>query len=250
MGRLYRNQPTFSAGDWLPTLDRLPTRRAVALTFDDGPTPETTPRVLKLLADHGAPATFFLSGERVERAPDLVGAIVAAGHEVYAHGYSHIRLQNEPPERLFSEMSRTEAMLARFRPTPAPYLVRLPYGSGARDARLHRTVRAWNASAQLALWSHSVRDHLIAAEEKDLEAVGLRCGLEVDRLLARRTLGGGVVLLHETPYNVASPLNAEVAPLLLAQLLPRLAERGLRIDRLRAHENPSRLSRYVLTASV
>lgn len=250
MGRLFRNQPTFSAGDWLPTLARLPTTRAVALTFDDGPTPETTPRVLDLLARYHAPATFFLSGERVERAPELVGAIVAAGHEVFAHGYSHVRLQHEPPERLFEEMSRTEALLAAFRPTPAPYLVRLPYGSGARDAQLHRTVRNWNPAAQLALWSHSVRDHLIAVEEDGREAVERRCDEEVERLLRRRFLGGGVILLHETPYNVDAPLNAEVAPLLLARLLPRLAERGLRIDRLRPHQNPSRLSRYVLTASV
>jgi peptidoglycan/xylan/chitin deacetylase (PgdA/CDA1 family) len=250
MGRLFRNQPTFSSGDWLPTLTRVRTSRAVALTFDDGPTPETTPRILALLAQHGAPATFFLSGERIERAPELVGAIVAAGHDVFAHGYSHVRLQHEPPERLFEEMSRTEAMLAAFRPTPSPYLVRLPYGSGARDAQLHRTVRSWNPSAQLALWSHSLRDHLIAAEEHGLAAVELRCLAEVERLMARRFLGGGVILLHETPYNVDAPLNAEVGPLLLARLLPRLAERGLRVDRLRPHENPSRLSRYVLTASV
>jgi peptidoglycan/xylan/chitin deacetylase (PgdA/CDA1 family) len=250
MGRLYRNQPTFSAGYWLPTHARLRNGRAVALTFDDGPTPETTPRVLKILDRFQAPATFFLSGERVEKAPHLVGEIVAAGHEVYAHGYSHIRLQHEPPERLHAEMSRAEALLARYRPTPSPYFVRLPYGSGARDAAVHRAVRAWDGSAQLALWSHNLRDHLIAAEETGLEAIERRCEAEVERLVKRRLLGGGIILLHETPYNVDAPFNAETAPLLLERLLVRLAERGLRIDRLRPYENPSRLSRYVLTASV
>lgn len=250
MGRLFRNQPVFSSGDWLPTLSRLQTARAVALTFDDGPTPETTPRILELLARYDAPATFFLSGERIEQAPELVAAIVAGGHEVYAHGYSHIRLQHEPPERLFEEMSRTEALLAQYRPSPAPYLVRLPYGSGARDPETHRRLRTWNPSAQLALWSQSARDHLIAAEETGLDAVERRCVAEVDRLMARRFLGGSVILLHETPYNVEAPFNADVAPLLLRVLLPRLTARGLRIDRLRARDHSSRLSRYVLTASV
>jgi peptidoglycan/xylan/chitin deacetylase (PgdA/CDA1 family) len=250
MGKLYRNQPAFSSGDWLPTIARLPSRRAVALSFDDGPTPETTPRLLKLLAEHSAPASFFVSGERVERAPELIGEIVAGGHAVYAHGYSHIRLQHEPPEKLFEEMSRTEAMLARYRPTPAPYLVRLPYGSGARDPATHRTVRAWSPSAQLALWSHNLRDHLIAAEEQGLEAIERRCRAEVERLAARPFLGGGVILLHETPYNVEAPHNAQVAPILLAHLLPRLAQLRLRVDPLLPLANPSPLSRYVLTASV
>jgi peptidoglycan/xylan/chitin deacetylase (PgdA/CDA1 family) len=250
MGRLFRNQPTFSSGDWLPTLTRLPTHRAVALTIDDGPCPETTPEVLRLLKAHQAQATFFVSGERVQEAPELVGEIVAHGHDVFAHGWSHIRLQDEPAEVLHDEMTRTEALLALFRRTPMPYLVRLPYGSGTRAAHLHRAVKAWNPSSQLALWTHTVRDHLIAAEEQGLAAVKARCAAEVERLLSRRFLGGSILLLHEKPYNVDAPFNAEVAPLILETLLPGLAKRGLRIDRLAPLFFPSMLSRYVLTASV
>ena len=64
----------------------------VALTFDDGPHPDGTPAVLEVLAGAGARATFFVIGEQVERRPELVARIVAAGHQVALHGYRH-RLQ-------------------------------------------------------------------------------------------------------------------------------------------------------------
>ncbi|HSU39494.1 MAG TPA: polysaccharide deacetylase family protein, partial [Polyangiaceae bacterium] len=61
-------------------------RAEVALTFDDGPNPETTPRVLALLAEHGARATFFVIGEKVLAHAGLVRAIANAGHVVGVHG--------------------------------------------------------------------------------------------------------------------------------------------------------------------
>jgi len=62
---------------------------AVALTFDDGPHPDGTPRVLEILAEHGARATFFVVGEQVVRRPELVRRIAEAGHSVQLHGYRH-----------------------------------------------------------------------------------------------------------------------------------------------------------------
>src|SRR6516225_5676815 len=59
--------------------------RRVALTLDDGPDPEATPRLLRLLASRGARATFFLIGERAARHRDLVRAMVAEGHEIGNH---------------------------------------------------------------------------------------------------------------------------------------------------------------------
>lgn len=63
----------------------------VWLTIDDGPDPETTPRLLELLDEHGAKATFFLIGERAERHPELAREIVARGHRVGNHTASHPR---------------------------------------------------------------------------------------------------------------------------------------------------------------
>ncbi len=62
---------------------------AIGLTFDDGPDPEHTPRVLEILARHGVHATFFVKGDAASAHPELVQRLVRAGHEVGSHGYHH-----------------------------------------------------------------------------------------------------------------------------------------------------------------
>src|SRR5262245_43692171 len=64
-------------------------QQAVALTFDDGPDPVFTPRILDILAQFGIQATFFVIGKQVERHPEIVRAIADAGHEVGNHTYTH-----------------------------------------------------------------------------------------------------------------------------------------------------------------
>ena len=67
------------------------TRRAIALTFDDGPSPSVTPEVLRLLAERRVPATFFCIGRAARRFPRLARRIAQAGHELGNHGYLHSR---------------------------------------------------------------------------------------------------------------------------------------------------------------
>lgn len=67
-----------------------PGERAVYLTFDDGPIPQSTPFILQTLAEHGAKATFFMVGENVKRHPELYKAIVSAGHQVGNHTNTHL----------------------------------------------------------------------------------------------------------------------------------------------------------------
>ena len=79
----------------------------VALTFDDGPWPGQTEHVLAVLAERNVPATFFLLGSQVERAPHLAQAIVAAGHAVGNHAYSHRRLDIAPADVVEWEIVHT-----------------------------------------------------------------------------------------------------------------------------------------------
>src|SRR5262245_23501370 len=88
-----------------------PAGREVWLTIDDGPDPEDTPRLLALLAEHGARATFFVIGEKAERHPELIRDIVAAGHEVAHHTYTHplASFWCAGPRRLARELDQTLA---------------------------------------------------------------------------------------------------------------------------------------------
>ncbi len=77
-------------GFFLPIISRGPTGEdSIALTFDDGPSPSTTPIVLKLLARYNLQATFFVVGEKVEKCPDLIKEIVSQGHTIGNHSWDH-----------------------------------------------------------------------------------------------------------------------------------------------------------------
>lgn len=194
---------SWSLGAWLPVLRRLPegSGRAIALTIDDAPTPDATPQVLDLLDSHGARATFFLSGCRAEPNLELVAEIVRRGHWVYAHGWEHIRLDKAGTDRLTADMEKCEALLARFRPTPEPYIVRLPQNGGYRNAAVHRALARWRPGCQFAHWGLSTEDHLISPRCARPEDVEPECRKEVGRLLADPRLPGAIVLMHDQPIN-------------------------------------------------
>ena len=84
----------------------------VALTFDDGPTPGVTERLLEGLADRYVSATFFLCGYRMENAPQLVEQIAENGHELGVHGYSHCYLNDLPRDKVVEEITTTSERIA------------------------------------------------------------------------------------------------------------------------------------------
>ena len=89
------------------TIRRGPTcDHAVALTFDDGPDPVFTPRILDILAQFGVRATFFVIGKRAEQHPEIIRAIAEAGHEVGNHTYTHRPLWLLPPHQTREEIDR------------------------------------------------------------------------------------------------------------------------------------------------
>ncbi len=102
--------------------------RLVALTFDDGPDPAFTPQVLDILARYDVPATFFAVGAQMLRHPDIVRRMVAEGHEIGSHTYSHVNISTMSPEMLRLDLNATQRVfesitgrhMAMFR---APYAV-------------------------------------------------------------------------------------------------------------------------------
>src|SRR3954447_6297827 len=103
---------------------RVPDRHVV-LTFDDGPTRWTAP-ILDVLARHHVPATFFVVGSRVAERPDLLRRMVAEGHEVGVHTFTHANLASVPAWRERLELDQTELAIAGATGRTTD-LVRLPY---------------------------------------------------------------------------------------------------------------------------
>jgi peptidoglycan/xylan/chitin deacetylase (PgdA/CDA1 family) len=101
--------------------------RRLALTFDDGPDPAWTPRVLDVLRAAGARATFFLVGERAERAPEVVRRMAAEGHEVASHSWSHRCLWFCGPRATAQEIARAHDRLGALAGAP-PRHFRPPWG--------------------------------------------------------------------------------------------------------------------------
>lgn len=100
---------------------------SIALTFDDGPNPEYTPQILDILKKHQIKATFFLVGKRVQARCDLVRRIVAEGHEIANHSYTHPFLTKLSPAAQKEEMEKTQQVINNcvgFR----PLWLRTPYG--------------------------------------------------------------------------------------------------------------------------
>ena len=98
------------------------------MTFDDGPSSETTPRLLEILKQRNIKATFFLIGENAASNPDIVRRILADGHEIGNHSWTHPQLSRLSDDRVTAEISKTQDAIKEasgFTPT----LLRPPYGA-------------------------------------------------------------------------------------------------------------------------
>lgn len=235
-----------SLGHWRPVLHRQPPGVTdVCLTFDDGPSPDTTPSVLDVLARYGAKATFFLSGARAAAHLDLVEDIVAGGHDVFGHGWDHENFEIEGPERALVMMQRVEAVLARFRPTPSPYLVRLPYSVGYNRNRMHHAMARFHPDASFAWCSLATNDHLLADGCDTLEELEARCRVIAKALGESSHLPGSIILMHESAIGAPGQLVPRVVGVLLPLVLDEIAARGLRGGLIRTTSRRRPYNRFV-----
>lgn len=100
----------------------------LALTFDDGPNPAWTPRLLDILLSHGVRATFFLVGSHAQAEPALVRRIVEAGHLIGNHSWSHPNLALTPASRVAVELAQASETLEQIAGVPVRYF-RPPFGA-------------------------------------------------------------------------------------------------------------------------
>ncbi|CAF0694726.1 glycosyltransferase [Candidatus Methylacidithermus pantelleriae] len=114
-----------------------PTDHRVALTFDDGPDPKWTPKILDILKAKHAPATFFVTGVQAEKYPGLVHRIVAEGHLLGNHTYTHPDLSVVPREQIVLELNATRRLI-EFLTGRSTVLFRPPYDADTRPDDLRK----------------------------------------------------------------------------------------------------------------
>ncbi|MBV9275631.1 MAG: polysaccharide deacetylase family protein [Verrucomicrobia bacterium] len=100
----------------------------IAMTFDDGPSPETTPRLLDILKQRNIKATFFMIGQNAQRNPEIVKRILAEGHEIGNHSWTHPQLSKLSDQRVTDEITKTQDAI-KDASGYTPVLLRPPYGA-------------------------------------------------------------------------------------------------------------------------
>ncbi|PPS87230.1 polysaccharide deacetylase family protein [Streptomyces sp. MH60] len=214
------------AATWLPELRR---RRFpglagrgrpghVALTFDDGPDPVSTPRFLDVLDELGVRATFFVLGENVARHPAPARELVRRGHELAVHGWTHDRPWWPSPVRDARELRRAVRVVAEVA-GGVPRWYRPPYGiltsgrwAAARRAGLRPVL--WTA------WGKDWRHDATPASVRATVAADLR--------------GGGTILLHDTDH-ASAPGSWRAALGALPGIVRDCREAGLTVGPLGEH---------------
>ena len=190
----------------------------VALTFDDGPDPASTPAVLDLLAQRNVHATFFMLGSMAAAAPGLAREVAAAGHEIAVHGWVHRVMAAGRPGAVYGDLARACDTVAGIT-GQAPAWFRPPYGiltGGAAAAARRLELRP-------LLWTSCGREWQRGATPASVLST-----------LFRTLDGGGTILLHDSDQQARAG-SAGAARAALPALLTECARRGLTVGTVAEH---------------
>lgn len=203
-GAYHRNSMVFG-----PVLGELPRDgRRVSLTFDDGPNPEATPRILDALAKHNVKATFFILGTHAERWPELVHRVLSEGHQIGNHGYFHRKLHLKSPAYVKRDIILGKRAIERAG-APAPKFFRAPHGFRSPWV----TSIASSLGERTIGWSLGVWD----SDRPGVQAI-------VDRTL-HGARPGSILLLHDGDGYNANGDRMQTAKA-VPQIITGLRDRG------------------------
>ena len=209
------------------------TEPIAALTFDDGPDPATTPRLLEILDRHGAKATFFMLGQHARRHPDLVHRIAAAGHAIANHSFDHPRLPSLSRAARRHQILACEAALA-------------PYGQKLfRPPRGLQSLASWldarSLGYQVVTWNVVVWDWEVRAAEWTAQQ------------LAAQVKPGSIALLHDVLHDadVTAAIDRSAVFTGIDSFLTRTSPqmRFVTVPQLLARGRPHRANWFVRTDS-
>ena len=157
-----------------------PELKRVALTFDDGPCEPYTAQILDILEEHDVKATFFMIGRNVKKFPDIAKRVVAAGHEVGNHTYTHSSLVLDTPRKIAMELA-DGASAIKLETGVTPRIFRPPYGANTRWILTQALRRGY----VIAKWSVNAGDWGKASAERIVRRVIARVG------------NGAIILMHD-----------------------------------------------------
>ena len=183
--------------------------KCVALTFDDGPHPEYTDQILDILDKYGVKATFFVVGENAERYPETVKRIIASGHEIGNHTWSHKGMKNLSKEQIKEEITKTQNFLKESF-NYSPVLFRPP--GGGEYACAKETAQSLGCKYVLWAWRTDSKDWTCPDANT------------ISQTVLSTVSEGDIVLLHDYVGGKSS------TPQALEQIIPRLLEQGYCFD--------------------
>lgn len=192
--------------------------RHVALTFDDGPDPASTPYFLDLLARRQVRATFFVLGRYAAEEPDLIRRMADEGHEIGVHGWTHRCVVRVGPRRLTGELRATRRVVQQVTRTPVRWY-RPPYGV----LTSHALAAARAAGLTTVLWS-----------DWGIDWRRGRTPEQVVHTVTRHLRPGATVLLHDTD-RTSAPGSWRATLAATDTLLDQLANEGLPVGPLAEH---------------
>jgi len=202
---------------------RTATGPLVALTFDDGPSPQRTGYVLEVLKQKGVTATFFLQGSNAAEHPDLVRRIRDEGHVIGNHSWSHPTFPELTPEQAREEITRTSRVLAEITGT-TPSLFRYPHGesSAAADEVLKQEKLTGGV-----LW------HWDSNKQGDFECPG---AARTQEFVLTEATDQAAILLHDAGDTLGCPIEQWDY---LPQAIDALTARGFDFGVVEAADRPS-----------
>ncbi len=183
------------------------TEKVVALTFDDGPTPENTDRILKIMADENIKATFYLTGQEISSSMAFARKIVQAGHAIGNHTYSHKMMIFRSPQSIEKEITLTDNLIREagylgeisFRPPFCKKLLILPW-------YLHKTHR------KTVTWSL----------EPDSKPELMHDPIKMTDYISKNIQPGSIILMHVMYKNREASIQA------LKPIIHNLKSKGYR----------------------
>ena len=177
-------------------------RMEIALSFDDGPHPRLTPRILSILEEYGIKATFFMVGENVGYYPEAARLVVEAGHEIGNHTFSHRRFNRMDEAEMLREIHACEQAIASVTDSPVRF-IRPP--EGQMNEAVRRVIGGLNY--RIILWDVDTRDWAHTPAE------------EIAGHILDTVQAGDIILMHDfIGYNSPTP---EALRLVLPELLSR-----------------------------